>query len=83
MPIERRRSRQPGRPRKPGAPAVDPSTINPRAVLAGLASDPATPATARVAACKALLRLAGDPIEDDCGPDELTKRALLNMRKPG
>ena len=55
-----KRRPRPGRPRKFGAPAVNPATIDPRAVLAGIASDPETPATARVMACKALLRLAED-----------------------
>ena len=71
----------PGRPRKLGAAAVDPTTINPRAVLAGIAADPESPPTARVMACKALLRLAEDTETPDDDLDDLTKRALLNMRK--
>ena len=79
---KRRRPRKPGRPRKLGAPAVDPTTFNPRAVLAGIAADPESPPTARVMACKALLRLAEDTeTADDGEVDELTRKALVNMRK--
>ena len=79
---KRQRPGKPGRPRKLGAAAVDPTTFNPRAVLAGIAADPESPPTARVMACKALLRLAEDTDPADDGEiDELTRKALVNMRK--
>ena len=79
MTAKRRRPRKPGRPRKVGATAVDPTTFNPRAVLAGIAADPESPPTARVMAAKALLRLTEDTETDDSGEDDLTRRALARM----
>lgn len=48
-----RRPNQTGRPPKIGKPA--PAPFNARGVLEAIAGDPVAPATARVAACKALL----------------------------
>jgi hypothetical protein len=39
----------------PGALGIDPATIDPRRILAQIAADAAVPASARVAACKALM----------------------------
>jgi hypothetical protein len=59
---------------------IDPASIDPRAVLAAIAADSSAPASARVAACKALLthQPAGEPDKPGVGdpPDELTQRAL-------
>jgi hypothetical protein len=51
--------------------------LDPRAVLEEIAADPDAGATARVAACRALLKLDAQP-EDDL-VDGLTKRALVRM----
>ena len=37
------------------AAGIDPSTVDPRAVLAAVAADPSAPASARVSAARALL----------------------------
>jgi hypothetical protein len=54
------KKRRPGRPSRAVASAraladVDLTQVDPRAVLLGIAADTSSPATARVAACKALL----------------------------
>jgi len=57
------RKKRRGRPTRAEATAkalaalggVDPATIHPRMILASIAADTSAPATARVAACRALL----------------------------
>lgn len=74
---------------------VDPDSVDPRRVLAGISVDPQSPATARVAAAKALLILGGaaptkakpEPEKtpaDDAGADVVditTRRALQIMKR--
>jgi hypothetical protein len=61
---------------------VDPSLVDPKRILAGIAIDEAAPATARVAACRILLAHSGTmlpalPVEvEDEVEDELSRRAL-------
>ena len=64
--------------------AVDPATIDPKAILAAIAADASAPAAARVTACRALLgmnrgseRGASTGTGDVAG--ELTARALSIM----
>ena len=73
-----------GRPRKVRPPllgAVQTTDIDPRAILRAIAADAAQPAAARVAACKALLVDAkepvGNPIKARAGL--LTERALAML----
>lgn len=73
---------------------VDPALVDPRRILAAIALDGATPATARVQACKVLIAtsagsplvpgvpLADEPAEDEA-TDELTRRALALMDQRG
>src|SRR5258707_14951491 len=49
----------------PGALGIDPATIDPRRILAQIAADAAVPASARVAACKALMADAAPKEPDD------------------
>lgn len=83
-----------GRPTKAAAArrriietGVDPALVDPRRILAGIAVDPAAPATARVAAAKALLlgtvglmpqpEAEPDDVAIPLPPDDvLTQRAL-------
>jgi hypothetical protein len=58
---------------------IDPETIDPRRILAGIASDPEAPAGARVMACKTLLVAAGEQspgAATEATNDALTRRAL-------
>jgi hypothetical protein len=58
---------------------VDPSSIDPRKILAGIAADLSAPAGARVAACKVLLNL--DPAAEDsaAAADDVAARAIRLM----
>lgn len=56
--------------------AVDPETIKPREILAGIAADTSAPATARVAACRALLQQAEGDNGDKPDDDPITTLAL-------
>ena len=64
------------------AASVDPATVDPKAVLAGIMIDATVPAAARVSAAKALLAIksaAPDPGRDDrqgIPDDPLSRRAL-------
>ena len=61
---------------------IDPATIDPRRVLAAIASDTNAPAGARVAACRALLDAQeGDPAEDGGGDTRINTRATAMMRR--
>jgi hypothetical protein len=58
---------------------IDPATIDPRRILAGIAADPEAPAGARVMACKTLIAAAGEQAPnaaDEATSDALTRRAL-------
>jgi hypothetical protein len=55
--------------------AVDPATIDPRAILAAIAADASAPASARVSACRALLAPPADGADARAG-DDLSRRAL-------
>jgi hypothetical protein len=78
-----------GRPRKlPPAPPknVDPDSVNPRAVLASIAVDVNAPATARVAAARALLsaeKTAERPGVSGAPIDPLSRRAIELMARKG
>jgi hypothetical protein len=64
------------------ATGVDPASIDPRRILAGIAADESAPAHARVAAAKALMAATGDSGEDGAksnngiSADEISRRAL-------
>jgi hypothetical protein len=60
------------------AGGIDPATVDPRRILAGIAADPDAPAGARVQACKTLLGARGDAAAagELASSDELTRRAL-------
>jgi hypothetical protein len=76
--------RKRGRPTRAAASAkaligVDPGAVDPRVVLLTIAADASSPATARVAACRALLQLSAEPadaqvVDGDIGA---VARALL------
>ena len=76
-------ARRAGRPRRAPSPDVDPTTVDPRRVLASIAADPNAPASARVAAAKALIVTGGPgpaptPAVEDTDPDmdRLDRRTL-------
>jgi hypothetical protein len=51
--------------------SIDIASVDPRAILASIPADPSAPATARVRACRVLLRMAEaavDTAEDDDEP---------------
>ena len=64
---------------------IDPATIDPRRVLAAIASDISAPAGARVAACRALMaaRDSDEPDGSVAGSDAVSVRAqqLLAARR--
>ena len=83
--------RKRGRPRREEATAralaaigVDPASVDPRRILAEIACDRSSPATARVAACRVLLGVDG-AAEDVKQPDtkaidrRVAERAILLM----
>ena len=79
-----------GRPSRAEASAkaladVDLTAIDPRRVLIMIAADPSSPATARVAACRALLNLAetnaGKPTATDDDPVTALALKLLRSKK--
>ena len=75
-----RRPNQTGRPPKIGKPA--PAPFNARGILEAIAADPLAPATARVAACKALLAsVAGCPATESNDPITTAALRLLNGGK--
>src|SRR5271157_1595727 len=85
-----KRPRKIGRPTRKAASAaalrtlvqagVDPSAIDPRKILASIAADASSPASARVAACRALLAQPGGDggrtNEASDGADALSRRAI-------
>jgi hypothetical protein len=59
--------------------AIDPRTVDPLAVLAGIMMDPTLPASARVQAARALIAVRGQgPAEDAAGSD-VAARAIRLM----
>jgi hypothetical protein len=59
---------------------VDLDAVDPRKILLTIAADPSAPATSRVAACRALLRVDGRDDEPADEHDELTQAALKLLR---
>ena len=83
--IMKQQKRRGGRPRRAVASAkalagVDLSTLDPLAVLRGIAGDTSAPATARVAACRALL-LADPKSAPEGDDDPITRLALKLLAK--
>jgi hypothetical protein len=62
---------------------VDPTTVDPRVILAQIMVDTSAPAAARVSAAKALLadRERGDSAEGTRQDADLNRRALALMRR--
>jgi hypothetical protein len=60
---------------------VDPTTIDPRTILSGNAADANAPATARVAACRALLTAAPTGGDEPASGDPLSRRAIQLLRR--
>jgi len=58
---------------------VDVGAVNPRLVLLGIAGDASAPATARVAACKALLS-EGEPTNSHEDLDSVAQLALRLLK---
>ena len=58
---------------------VDPSTIDPRQILAGIAADRSAPAGARVAACRTLLGLSENSDAQAGAEDTVAARAIKLM----
>jgi hypothetical protein len=84
IPVSLRRKR--GRPTREEATAkalatilVDPSTIDFRQVLAGIAVDRSAPAGARVAACRTLLGLSESSDARTVADDPVSERAIAIM----
>jgi hypothetical protein len=83
----RKPKRKGGRPSRAEASAkalrgLDLTAIDPVAILREIAADLSAPATARVAACKALLDVQDqDPAEDSGGDTRINMRAAAMMRR--
>lgn len=60
---------------------VDPALVDPRRVLASIAGDTSAPAGARVAACRALLGMQDQPIENAGGDARINERAIAMMMR--
>jgi hypothetical protein len=77
IPVNRSRRRR-GRPTRAEVAARALELVDPRAILALIASDPAAPAMARVAACRALLvaERAAERGHDDPLRDRVSARAI-------
>jgi hypothetical protein len=79
--------RKGGRPSRAEASAkalrgLDLTAIDPVAILREIAADLSAPATARVAACRALLDVQDqDPAEDSDGDTRINMRAAAMMRR--
>ncbi len=90
-PIASKPKAGPGRPTKAQelakaieAVGVDPTLVDPRRVLASIAVDENSPATARVAAAKALMLAGGGKpgaagAGEDDAVDEMTRRAVATL----
>lgn len=61
---------------------TDTEAVNPRRILAEIASDVRQPAVARVAACKILLSSASKTADEPDELDPITKRALQLLNAP-
>jgi hypothetical protein len=84
----KKRAKRPGRPTrreasKAALAGVDVSTLDPRLVLRTIAADISAPASARVAAAKALLKGTGPQTADepDQERDPVARRALKILRE--
>jgi hypothetical protein len=66
------------------ASGIDPSNVDPRAILAAIAVDASCPASARVAACRALMADgAGKAVAGEDAPNELSRRAIQLLGRVG
>ena len=75
-----RPSRQEAAARAMATFAIDPSTVDPLAVLAAIMMNPALPASARVQAARALIAARNqDPAEDSAAISDLASRAIRLM----
>src|SRR5262245_26801353 len=66
------------------AAGIDAATVDPRLILQSIAADPSAPATARVAACRALLQASAANDAENSRPhsdDAVSARAKILMRK--
>ena len=83
----RKPKRKGGRPSRAAATAkalsgLDLTAIDPVTILRAIAADLSAPASARVAACKALLDVQDqDPAEDSGGDTRINARAAAMMRR--
>jgi len=79
--------RKGGRPSRASASAkallgVDLTAVDPVGILRAIAADLSAPASARVAACKALLDVQDqDPAENSGGDTRINARAVAMMRR--
>jgi hypothetical protein len=73
--------------RRVNAAGIDPALVDPKRILAGIAVDKKAPASARVAAARALLAASGGSADDlpdhSHGLDELSRRALQLIAESG
>jgi hypothetical protein len=65
----------------PEAAGVDPAAVDPRRVLAGIAIDPNLPASARVAAARALMRPEEPETVEQARQSDLDRRTLEIMQR--
>jgi hypothetical protein len=59
--------------------AIDPRSVDPLAVLAGIMMDPTLPASARVQAARALIAARQGPAEDSAASTDVAARAIKLM----
>jgi hypothetical protein len=83
----RKPRRKAGRPSRAEASAkallgIDLTAVDPMEILRAIAADRSAPASARVAACRALLGLQDqDPAENSGGDTRINARAVAMMRR--
>jgi hypothetical protein len=65
----------------PETVGVDPALVDPKRVLAGICIDPNEPASARVAAAKALMRPEEPESQEQARESEISRRAIAIMQK--
>lgn len=88
-PSKTRKNPRGGRPTRAEATAkaltalgVDPASVDPRRILAAIAADVSAPASARVAACRALLGDAPKPAAEIDELDPITRKAVSLLNSP-
>jgi hypothetical protein len=78
--MESKPKHRPATPSQP-APDIDRNAVDPKAILASIASDPEMPPYVRVSAARALLAQADTPKSKDDRENDVTELALQLLRR--